>query len=309
MMMALRSASAVIVLCFVAGAACSSDDGKALPAPDSSSTTTTTAVVNLSEVALAPITPGKAPPVTRPPGPGKASIAGKVVDTSGAPVPQALVRASYFFDPAKPEVIEALSGDDGTYRFDRLYGGRWRIRAWKAPVLATLEQPAFFLGATEQKTLELKVKAVPDLEVTSKMAPDPPLVGWPAELAVLVVSQTVDPEGKVLRTPLGATEVTLTTGSSWSLGGAAATKPTDTDGTARWTMSCGDEGVHPASLTVTAREFPLTLPSCLSPASTTTATTTTTGPLSSTSSTKPKPKTTTTQPRSTSSTRPGVRPR
>jgi hypothetical protein len=308
-MTVVRTALAAVALCLVAGAACSSDDGKSLPAPDPSSTTTTTLPVDFSEVALAPVTPGNPPPVTRPPGPGKAAIAGRVVDTSGAPVPQAMVRATYFFDPAKPEVIEALSGEDGSYRFEKLYGGRWRIRAWKAPELATLEQPAFFLAATEQKVLDLKVKAVPDLEVTSKMAPDPPLVGWPAELAVLVVNQTVDTEGKVQRSPLGGTEVTLTVGSDWSITGAAV-RPTDPDGTTRWIMSCGAEGVHPASLTVSGREFPVTLPSCLSPASTTTATTTTTGPLSSTSSTKPKPKTTTTtRPRSTSSTRPGVTPR
>ncbi|MGH9034228.1 MAG: carboxypeptidase-like regulatory domain-containing protein [Acidimicrobiia bacterium] len=309
-MRALRSACwAAMALLLVAGTACSSDDGQELPAPAPSSTTTTTTVVDFSEVALAPIAPGKAPPVTRPPGPGKASIAGKVVDDAGAPVPQALVRATYFFDPDKPEVIEALSGVDGTFRFEKLYGGRWRIRAWLAPVLATLEQPAFFLGATEQKVVDLKVKAVPDLDVTSKMAPDPPLVGWPAELAVLVVGQTVDPEGKVVRTPQGATEVTLAVSGHWSLGGASATKATDDDGTARWTMSCDEEGVHEAKLTVAGREFPVTLPSCLSPASTTTAPTTTTGPSSSTSSTKPKPKTTTTtRPRSTSSTRPAVQP-
>jgi hypothetical protein len=142
------------------------------------------------------------------------------------------------------------------------------------------------------------------------MAPDPPLVGWLAELAVLVVNQTVDVEGKVVRTPAGATEVTLALASSWSLGDAPATKLTDADGTARWTMSCGDEGVHAAKLVVATREFPVTLPSCLSPASTSTAPTTTTGPSSSTSSTKPKAKTTTTtRPRSTSSTRPGVQPR
>jgi len=299
----------VMALCLVAGAACSSDDGKALPAPDQSSSTTSTTVIDFSQVALAPVAPGKAPAITRPPGGGRASIAGKVVDANGAPVPQALVRATYFFDPGKSEVIEALSGADGHYRFDRLYGGRWRIRAWLAPVMATLEQPAFFLGATEHKTLDLKVKAVPDLDVTSKMAPDPPLVGWPAELAVLVVSQTVDSEGKVVRTPLGATDVTLSfPGSSWSIQSPAATQPTDTDGTARWIMSCGDEGVHGAAVVVSGREFPITLPSCLSPASTTTATTTTTGPTSST--TKPKAKTTTTtRPRSTSSTRPAVQPR
>lgn len=298
---------AVTASCLLAGAACSSGDGKTLPPPEPASTTTTTEPLDFSEVALAPIAPGKAPPVTRPPGPGRASLAGRVIDDTGTPVPGALVRASYYLDPAKPEVIEALSGPDGTYRFDKLFGGRWRIRAWLPPMLATLEQPAFFLGAAEQKVVDLKVKAVPDLDVTSKMAPDPPLVGWPAELAVLVVSQTVDPEGRVIRTPVGATVVTLAVSGDWSVGGSPS-QPTEVDGTTRWTMTCGAEGVHEANLSVVGRVFPVTLPSCLSPASTTTATTTTTRPSSSTSSTKPKAKTTTTTRRSTSSTRPGVQP-
>jgi carboxypeptidase family protein len=302
----------VLAVCLAAGA-CSSDDGQSLPTPNSSSTTTTTVPLDFSEVALAPIAPGKEPPVTRPPGPGKASIAGKVVDTSGTPVPGAMVRAAYYFDPAKPEIIEALSGPDGGYRFDRLYGGRWRIRAWQAPVLATFEQPAFFLGAAEQKVVDLKVKAVPDMDVTSTMAPDPPLVGWLAELAVLVVTQTVDPEGRVVRTPLGGITVGISGDGSWTMSQPAA-QLTEADGTVRWTMSCGSEGVHNLSVTVAPgtsppRDFPVTSPSCLSPASTTTASTAPTGPSSSTSSTKPKPKTTTTRPRTTSSTRTGVQPR
>jgi hypothetical protein len=307
-----RAAGAVLLALCLAAGACSSDDGQSLPTPSSSSTTTTTLPLDFSEVALAPIAPGKQPPVTRPPGPGKASIAGKVVDTDGAPIAGAMVRAAYYFDAAKPEIIEAVSGPDGGYRFDQLYGGRWRIRAWLAPLLATFEQPAFFLAAAEQKVVDLKVKSVPEMDVTSTMAPDPPLVGWLAELAVLVVTQTVDPEGRVVRTPLGGATVGLWGDGSWTLSGSAA-QATNEDGTARWTMSCGSEGVHSMNVTVASdirppQNFPVASPSCLSPASTTTASTM--DPASSTSSTKPKPKTTTTtRPKTTSSTRPPVQPR
>ena len=303
----------VLALVLAAGAGCSSNDGQELPAPNPSSTTTTTLPVDFSEVALAPVPPGNPPPVTRPPGPGRASIAGRVVDTSGTPVAQAMVRAAYYLDPAKPEVIEGLSGPDGTYRFDKLYGGRWRIRAWLTPVLATFEQPAFFLGATEQKALDLKVKAVNDMDVTSTMAPDPPLVGWLAEVAVLVVTQTVDVEGRVARTPAVGVPVTLHGDGSYSLS-SPDSQLTDADGTVRWTVSCGSEGVHNLNVAVATtagpREFPVVSPSCLSPASTTTASTAPPGVSSSTSSMKPKPKTTTTtRPRTTSSTRSGVQPR
>lgn len=292
-----------LLLALPALADCSKDEGETLPPPLPFSTTTTR--IDFSQVALPTISPGKPLPTTRPRGPGQASIAGRVVDDLGAPVPMALVRAAYFADPNKPEVVEALSGEDGSYRFDQLFGGRWRIRAWKAPLLATLEVPAFFLGAREQKTLNLKVKAVPGLGVTAKMAPDPPLMGSPAELAVLVVTQTVDAEGAVVRTVAPDTAVSLSFTGFWSLQADSA-QLTGDDGTARWTLTCLEPGNQPISAVVSDQEFPLSLPACLDPASTTT-----TAPpeSSSTSSTRPRPRaTTTTRPKTSSTTRPAIRP-
>ncbi len=302
-------ATVAAVLLFGGLVACSDDkpdDGQTLP-PPSSSTTATTAQIDLTQVSLQPIAPGKPTSTTRPPGPRRASIAGKVIDSDGTPVPSAFVRATYYASLDKPEVIEALTGPDGGFRFDQLYGGPWRIRAWLTPVMATLEPVAMFLGATDQKVIDLKVKTVPEVALTAKMAPDPPLVGWPAELAVLVMTQTVNSEGAVERSPSAGTPVELTNGSAWTI--VAGTNPatTESDGTFRWALSCGAEGTQTLTAVALGREFPLTLPSCLSPASTTT--TTTALPGSSTSSTKPKPKaTTTTRSKSTPSTRAGVRP-
>jgi hypothetical protein len=296
-----------VLLLALALAGCSKGDGKALPKPKpGDSSTSTTAPADYTQVGLIGVDPGKAPSTTRP-SIGEASIAGRVLDSDGAPVPQALVRATYFPpDPSKPEVIEVLSGDDGGYRFEKLLGGRWRIRAFKAPQLATLEEPAIFLGAQEQKALDLKVKAATGLVVTAKIAPDVPLLGWPAELAARVFSETVTADGAVARTAVAGAPISLSITGSWSLQTPNA-QSTDTDGVARWTMSCGAEGTQPISAVVNGQEFPVTVPSCLSPASTTT--TTLPPPSSSTSSTKPKAKPTTTSstiPRSysTSSTRP-----
>ena len=299
----------VLLLPLLAG--CSKHEGKALPAPKTGETTTTTTPVDLTQVSLQPISvSGKPTTTTRPLGGGKASIAGRVVDSDGNVVPGAFIRATYYGDPNKPEVIEALSLDDGTYKFEQVLGGRWRIRAWKAPELATLDDNVFFLGWTENRQLDLKVKAATDYVVTSSIAPNPPFIGSPVELAVLVLSQSVDDEGVVHRSPVGGAAVTLNVIGKWSLAGDA-TQATEYNGRAAWTLTCTEEGQQQVTAVVGGRDWPLSVPACLDPASTSTTTATTLPPgASTTSTTKPKSKTssttTSTRPKSyaTTSTRP-----
>jgi hypothetical protein len=290
-----------VALPFLAGR--SKDEGKALSRSVPEETTTSTDPIDLTSVSLEPIAaPGKPTSTTRPPGGGKAAIFGRVIDADGKPVPGAFVRATYYGDPNKPEVIEAISAEDGTYRFERVLGGRWRIRAWKTPELATLDDNVFFLGYTEQRTVDLKVKAATDIVVTSSMAPNPPFVGTPVELAVLVLSQTVDEEGVVRRQPVGGAAVTLDIRGKWSLVGDP-TQATEYNGRTAWQLTCDEVGSQVINAFVAGREWPLNVPACHDPLETTTTTTTTTTlpPGVTTSSTKPKPKTASS---STSSTRP-----
>jgi hypothetical protein len=287
-------AGVALLLPLLAG--CSKDDGKALPKPVSGESTTTTEPIDLTHVSLEPIAvAGKPTSTTRPLGGGKAVILGRVLDADGNPVPGALVRATYYGDPSKPEVIEALSLEDGTYRFEQVLGGRWRIRAWKPPELATLDDNVFFLGYTEQRQVDLRVKAATDIVVTSSIAPNPPFIGSPVELAVLVLSQTVDEEGIVHRSPVGGAAVTLDIRGKWALVGES-TQATEYNGRTAWQMTCTEVGQQPITAIVGAREWPLNVPSCHPPDETTTTTTTTTTlpPGVTTSSTKPKPKTSST---------------
>lgn len=288
----------------------SKDDGTALPARSAEETTTSTEPIDLTSVSLEPIAAGKGTSTTRPLGGGKAVIFGRVVDSEGSPVPAAFVRATFYGDPAKPEVIEALSGEDGTYRFEQVLGGRWRVRAWKAPELATLDDNVFFLGYTEQRQLDLKVKAATDIVVTSNMAPNPPFIATPVELAVLVLSQTVDEEGVVRRTPVGGAAVTLDVRGAWSLVGET-TQATETNGRTAWQLTCNAVGDQPINAFVGGKDWPLNVPACRDPQETTTTTATTLPPGETTSSTKAKPKTTTSSTRppsyATTSTRPKKR--
>jgi len=281
----------------------SKDDGRALPRPVPEETTTSTEPIDLTSVSLEPIAAGKNTSTTRPLGGGKAVIFGRVIDADGNAVGGAFVRATYYGDPTKPEMIETLSAEDGTYRFDQVLGGRWRIRAWKAPEMATLEDNVFWLGYTEQRGMDLKVKAATDIVVTSSMAPNPPFTGTPVELAVLVLTQSVDQEGIVHRSPVGGAAVTLDIRGKWSLVGEA-TQATEFNGRTAWQLTCNEVGGQAIIAFVAGREWPLNVPPCRDPmeTSTTTTTTTTLPPGGSTSSTKPKPKPTVSS--STSSTRP-----
>lgn len=293
-----------VALPFLAGR--SEDDDRALPARSAEETTTSTEPIDLTSVSLEPIAAGKATSTTRPLGGGRAAIFGRVVDSDGNPVPGAFVRASFYGDPAKPEVIEAVSAEDGTYRFEQVLGGRWRVRAWKAPELATLEDYVFFLGYTEQRAMDLKVKAATDIVVTSNIAPNPPFLGTPIELAVLVLSQTVDEEGVVRRAPVGGAAVTLDIKGNWSLVGET-TQATETNGRTAWQLTCNEVGDQPINAFVGGKDWPLNVPACHDPLETTTTTATTLPPGETTSSTKPKPKvTSSTRPPSyaTTSTRP-----
>ena len=302
-------AGVALLLPLLAG--CSKDEGKALPKPVPEETTTTTLPIDLTSVSLEPIAvaAGKPTSTTRPIGGGRAAIFGRVLDADGKPVPGAFVRATYYGDPNKPEVIEALSLEDGTYRFEQVLGGRWRIRAWRTPELATLDDHVFFLGYTEQRQVDLKVKAASDIVVTWSMAPNPPFTGSPVELAVLVLSQSVDEEGIVRRSPVGGAAVTLDIRGNWSLAGDP-TQATEYNGRTAWHLTCNEVGHQPIIAFVGGREWPLNIPACRDPLETTTTTapptTTTTLPpgvtTSATMKPKPKPKPTTSS--STSSTRP-----
>src|SRR5205085_8003364 len=127
--------------------------------------------------------------------------------------------------------------------------------------------------------------------VTSSMAPNPPFIGSPVELAVLVLSQSVDEEGIVHRSPVGGAAVTLNVQGKWALVGDA-TQATEYNGRTAWQLTCTEAGQQTITAFVAGREWPLNVPACHDPQETTTTTTTTTTlpPGVTTSSTKPKPK-------------------
>jgi protocatechuate 3,4-dioxygenase beta subunit len=93
---------------------------------------------------------------------GRGAIVGRVVDTSGAPVPRASVSLSrdetWGPDPSRPLQLEVVTDEDGEFAFASLPAGHFRTRASKAGYQDGLEPQSVTLASDTEKKLDLIVK-------------------------------------------------------------------------------------------------------------------------------------------------------
>lgn len=311
-----RSALAVVLL--VALNACMTSRGRTVdplpPPPSTVAPPSTTIAPDFSEVALARVR-GATTTTTIALGPGEATLKGTVTAPDG-PVGSALVRVERLVGGAVA-AVEVATQADGTWSSPAIKGGAFRVRAWRAPDLA-LVQPAFiFIGAKETFPLDLKLERYAGPFATAAVAPNPPVVGAPVNLAVQLSQRSVDDRGFVTGVPLVGTPVQLASSTGGWAVASANPALTDANGRARWVVRCGAVGAHPLSVSLggAVAPLPLVLPSCVesvSPASTTPGSTPTSSsppitvlprPSSSTSSTTTTTTTTTKPPTTTTTTR------
>jgi len=219
----------------------------------------TTTLPDFSSVSLATVaghTTTTAPQI----GGGKAKINGTVVGPDG-PVPGATVRVERLIGK-KEATSDTNTGPDGTWAFDSVQGGSYRLRAWRPPDLVTNEPAMFFLAAGEKRTIALSAAAVGAVQVTSALAPSPlPSVGL-VNLAVAVTRSAIDADGLVHPAPLPGADLALSLSGSLSLG-SAGHQLTDQTGTARWQLYCVGPGLNTLSVTLSNTDTrALTAPAC-----------------------------------------------
>jgi hypothetical protein len=257
------------VLLFLALAACSNGPGALPKVPDLiKPAETTTTDVDYSQLPLKGVNRGPTTSIAM--GPGQAAVAGSVVGDDGA-VPGAVVQVQRIANGATANML-LQSAEDGTWALPQILGGRYRVRAWRAPDLAQTSWTAVFLGASESKTVELHVRSVGGLNVEASIAPDPPQVGEDTNLVVLVTVRTVDDQGIVRGTPQENIEVDLLTGTGWRI---LSPNPVGTNsaGQAEWTLRCRSSGDQRLAVNVGTQTIPLDVHSCLEPPPETTTTT------------------------------------
>jgi hypothetical protein len=255
-----RSALAVVLTAVVVvGAACTHRSSYDYPPPPSTLQESTTAP-DTSGVQLAAV-PGRTT-TTIDTSPGQAHLSGVVQAPEGL-VPGAIVHAERLVEDAVIPT-DVATNPDGTWHMDNIKGGRYRVRAYRPPDLAQTDPQIFFLGGTENKTLNLQVQHFTGTTVTPVIAPNPPRVGQPANLGVQVTAVVVDPTGIVRATPQPDLAIELSGGGDWQLQSPAATT-TGPNGEAVWRLTCGSPGAQPLTATVAGQPYPLNIPACQYP--------------------------------------------
>ena len=192
--------------------------------------------------------------------PGGASLTGTVVGPDG-PVPGATVHVERLVGSASA-AKDVVTQPDGTWALPTILGGRYRVRAWKAPELALTKPEIFYLQSSEPKTLALRVDRYTGAAVTVSIAPSPPVVRQPTNLFVLLAQKTVDDQGVVRATPVPGASLELQ-GSGFQLE-TANPATTDTNGIAQWRLHCSSIGQATFAVSVVnAGSFPLSVPPCV----------------------------------------------
>lgn len=250
--------SLVVLALAASGCTGAGVDFEPLPPPPVVPETTTTTAVDFSAIGL-PGVVGRTT-TTLALGPGAATVGGSVSGPEGA-VEGAIVRIERLVGDGRASA-DLLTQPDGTWTMPGLLGGRYRVRAWRAPDLALTRPEVFFLEAGATKTLDLVLQRFAGVAISVAVAPNPPLIDGPANLAVRVVDRVVDNGGVVRATPVGGVNAELFGTGDWRV---RSPNPTTTDGTgtARWQLVCGRVGSQDLSVLIAdTQAFPLALPPC-----------------------------------------------
>ena len=218
-------------------------------------------------------------------GPGTSGLRGVVQGPNG-PVAAAVVQVQRETVPgAAPATDRILTAPDGSWSLSGILGGAYLLRSWLAPGLAMTQAVSIFLAQGEQRQVSMTVQQYNGMVVSSSMAPNPPLVGQPSNLVVLVTNTSVDANGIVRSVPVPGAEVDLAGSDAWQV---STENPTTTDSTgqAGWELSCEATGSQPLSVTVNSASTDTLaqIGACQTPPTTTTTSATTSS--SSTSTTR-----------------------
>lgn len=250
----------LVALLAATGSACSGGGHKALPGPVPPPEPTT-AAVDYSGIGL-PGVPGRTT-TTVDDGPGQATLQGHVLGPDG-PVPGATVEVERLVDDAVLTRTVATAADAG-WTVAGVKGGRYRVRAWRPPDLAQVTPVIFFLGGNEVRRLDLTLDRYTGTGVAATIAPSPPPLDGPSNLAVQVRTSIVDGQGVVRTTPVPAVSVELVGGGGWSVE-SANPQTSDDGGVVRWRLVCSAPGASGLSVVVGgAQTYPVNVAPCAEP--------------------------------------------
>ena len=225
-------------------------------APDA----TTTVIPDLTGVSITPV--AAAAPTTVALTGGKASLSGVVIGPTGA-IPSATVLVERLVGDAVGGTT-IPTGADGTWKLTGIRGGRYRIRAWRAPDLALTTPQILFLAGTDNQTLSLNVSqfSATGTAAAATVVPNPPVIGMVATLTVQITSQVVGNDGVVRSSGIPGDQVSLTDAGNVVIAGANP-GTTDASGRVAWQIGCVSTGPEGMQAVVNGiNSYPLVTPDC-----------------------------------------------
>ena len=191
--------------------------------------------------------------------PGSARISGTVVGPQG-PVAGALVRVERIVGDQVAGV--EVSAANGQFNLPSVRGGRYLVRAWKQPDFYQPVPEGFFLAADEQKSLELRVTKVGDVNVDTTVEPTPLPRDEPFTITIFLYAGSVNREGSLQATPRAGQDVQIALGPGLGLNGADRAR-TDSGGKASFSARCRTPGPQSGELRVSAEvRVPIAIPEC-----------------------------------------------
>lgn len=176
--------------------------------------------------------------------PGTSTLEGTVTGPGG-PVPAAIVDVQRVTDSGRVGDFETSTRADGTWAAPDILGGRYRVRAWRAPDLAATQAITLFLAGGESRQVQIQLQQFGGYQVSSALAPNPPVVDQPANLVVQVTAATVgQADGVVRALPVSGATVQLQGSSDWVVSGPDPGF-TSTGGEVGWQLTCTQAGAQP----------------------------------------------------------------
>lgn len=246
-----RTGLTMTVLGLVLGAsltACGGSEDRPAPVTTPTSapaSSTTTAPAVEVPVTMAPGPPRSTTTVPLSLGPGEAALSGTVTGPEGA-VNGAVVRVERLVSN-RGAVADLRTDESGSWSLTSVLGGPYRVTAFKAPDLGSLEPQLFFLGSGERRSLTLALARVGENTITARVEPNPPRTGAPATFSVRLGTGRVDGDGAIVVEPTPAARLQLV---SEGLAIESPVQLTDSAGRVSWLVRCLGTGSFPVALLV-----------------------------------------------------------
>jgi len=150
-----------------------------------------------------------------------------------------------------------------------IFGGRYRVRAWRTPDLALTTPQILFVESTQNRNVGLQLSRYTGVSASSIYSPDPPLVGGSTSVTAVVTTLSVDGDGVVRSVPLANASISVSVDPPWLFSGGQLI--TNGQGRATFQLQCEAEGQGRVDLIVNStHSFGLTFRPCVPPAPSTT---------------------------------------